>query len=320
MKQHELRRLKQLASIGDMDAAWSVWRDMERSTGLTRWTLGTLPDLGSLAGEICRHARRAQDDIDWMLDEEVLEDAEDIELEYDTSTGAWRLLVGLAPEREIETAVVRAGASIHPSLMDYESCLLLAVSLVNNVWRKLVQRGKLSRFRWRTGGFPDVETLAELLCAASEDWRTFFLDEYGEMFVDVHRLENLWNLNRADWNWVDASELDNLDSIRFIFDTTSRDFVATSVHREGDVIIPLEEVYETHFDPELFNIEELMDVRLRYVPDTDHWNLHTGDPSYDQDHRGVWATGHLNGFETQAECEAMAQEMLNELWNEMGQM
>ena len=40
--------------------------------------------------------------------------------------------------------------------------------------------------------------------------------------------------------------------------------------------------------------EWTMDVRLQVYPDGD-WALHTGDSSYDQDHRGYWGASSLDG-------------------------
>jgi len=34
-----------------------------------------------------------------------------------------------------------------------------------------------------------------------------------------------------------------------------------------------------------------LDVRLQVIPESEQWELHFGDSSYDTDHHGVWADG-----------------------------
>jgi len=52
------------------------------------------------------------------------------------------------------------------------------------------------------------------------------------------------------------------------------------------------------------------DVRLQVTGDG--WGVHTGDPSYDLDHRGAWGYGTLYADESDAGLEALARDLLGE--------
>lgn len=52
-----------------------------------------------------------------------------------------------------------------------------------------------------------------------------------------------------------------------------------------------------------------LDVRLQVYPDGS-WALRTGDSSYDQDHRGYWGSGTLDG--KRFDSEGMAKELLEQ--------
>jgi hypothetical protein len=41
----ERKRLRELVRLGDTDATWELWRDMERKYGYTKWRFGTLPNM-----------------------------------------------------------------------------------------------------------------------------------------------------------------------------------------------------------------------------------------------------------------------------------
>lgn len=62
------------------------------------------------------------------------------------------------------------------------------------------------------------------------------------------------------------------------------------------------------------NLEiEYIDVRLR-VFDYD-WQLLSGDPQYDTDHRGYWGYGSLQIGSSEDECRELAIELQNDLAN-----
>lgn len=55
------------------------------------------------------------------------------------------------------------------------------------------------------------------------------------------------------------------------------------------------------------------DVRLQVHDGS--WSLHTGDASYDQDHRGYWGAGFLT--EGDGDCRELAQDLIDEALLEM---
>lgn len=66
----------------------------------------------------------------------------------------------------------------------------------------------------------------------------------------------------------------------------------------------------------LFNYVEILDpdteldVRLQVTEDD--WQVHSGDPQYDTDHRGFWGYGTMNAAHTKADCMEMARFMIEE--------
>ena len=52
------------------------------------------------------------------------------------------------------------------------------------------------------------------------------------------------------------------------------------------------------------------DVRLQVVDGS--WELHTGDSSYDQDHRGRWGASWVRAGASMAECRGIARDLIDE--------
>ena len=60
------------------------------------------------------------------------------------------------------------------------------------------------------------------------------------------------------------------------------------------------------------DIEDGIDVRLQVVPG-EGWSLHTGDPSYDIDHRGYWGTTVVSGEDSEVSLRECARELIEEV-------
>lgn len=58
-----------------------------------------------------------------------------------------------------------------------------------------------------------------------------------------------------------------------------------------------------------------IDVRLQVVPG-EGWSVHTGDSSYDLDHRGYWGAGSLD---SRTNCRELARELIGEAADHMAQ-
>lgn len=69
-------------------------------------------------------------------------------------------------------------------------------------------------------------------------------------------------------------------------------------------------VYETVKEIRGQGIEET-DVRLQIK--NDGWQLHTGDSSYDQDHRGDWGASSVSRENTKGDCTGIARDLLNQI-------
>lgn len=54
-----------------------------------------------------------------------------------------------------------------------------------------------------------------------------------------------------------------------------------------------------------------IDVRLQ-VYENGEWYIHTGDSSYDQDHRGYWGAGMVAPGDTNADLESLAHDLLEQ--------
>jgi hypothetical protein len=52
------------------------------------------------------------------------------------------------------------------------------------------------------------------------------------------------------------------------------------------------------------------DVRLQLIDGS--WALHTGDASYDQDHRGAWGASSISAGATMKECRETAKDLIAE--------
>lgn len=57
------------------------------------------------------------------------------------------------------------------------------------------------------------------------------------------------------------------------------------------------------------------DVRLQ-VHDGD-WTLHTGDSSFDQDHRGAWGSASVSAGEDLDTCQSIASDLIDEAYEDM---
>ena len=55
------------------------------------------------------------------------------------------------------------------------------------------------------------------------------------------------------------------------------------------------------------------EVRVYYHPDEDAWRLCTGDPSYDQDHRGLCGASWVAADMEDADVEAVVGEILDQI-------
>jgi len=53
------------------------------------------------------------------------------------------------------------------------------------------------------------------------------------------------------------------------------------------------------------------DVRLQVLPNGE-WELWTGDPSYDTDHRGYWGAGTLDAEASALEMRELARDLIEE--------
>lgn len=56
------------------------------------------------------------------------------------------------------------------------------------------------------------------------------------------------------------------------------------------------------------------DVRLQVYPDGE-WALRTGLSDYDQDHHGYWGSASVARNSTQAQCKAIAQDLIDQAMN-----
>ena len=63
--------------------------------------------------------------------------------------------------------------------------------------------------------------------------------------------------------------------------------------------------------------ETSVDIRLQVVDGS--WALHTGDASYDTDHRGYWGAGQLDTCDTNEQLTALANMMLVEASDALAQ-
>lgn len=54
-----------------------------------------------------------------------------------------------------------------------------------------------------------------------------------------------------------------------------------------------------------------IEVRLQ-VMSGGAWYIHTGDPSYDQDHRGYWGAGFVGRKDTNATLDSLATDLIEE--------
>lgn len=67
-------------------------------------------------------------------------------------------------------------------------------------------------------------------------------------------------------------------------------------------------------DPDGFD-QQGLEVRLQVVDGS--WQLHTGDPQYDTDYRGVWGAGALTGRESVRETRDLAKQLIEEARDQM---
>ncbi len=61
-------------------------------------------------------------------------------------------------------------------------------------------------------------------------------------------------------------------------------------------------------------------VECRLQVHNGNWQLHTGDSSYDQDHRGAWGCGSIPWGCTRKESREIARELLNDCDDSAAQM
>lgn len=96
--------------------------------------------------------------------------------------------------------------------------------------------------------------------------------------------------------------------------------------KEEKTMLSLDQVQVEYIIVELRTIQEFyletfkadgswVDVRLQ-VFDDGQWSIHSGDSSYDQDHRGHWGCGSLNH---ETDCDELAQELLDEAMDSYAQ-
>lgn len=64
--------------------------------------------------------------------------------------------------------------------------------------------------------------------------------------------------------------------------------------------------------------DEGIDVRLQ-VQDGGSWDVHSGDASYDTDHRGHWGASTVNAHDSDQELRAIAQDLIDEVDESMAQ-
>lgn len=76
-----------------------------------------------------------------------------------------------------------------------------------------------------------------------------------------------------------------------------------------DVAAQLEDIWSELNTSERAALTEGLDVRLQVLEDGS-WDILTGDPCYDTDHRGYWGAGVL-GQDT--DCNELAGELLDEV-------
>lgn len=53
------------------------------------------------------------------------------------------------------------------------------------------------------------------------------------------------------------------------------------------------------------------DIRLQVK--SDGWQIHTGDSSYDQDHRGAWGASSVERKQTKRDCRDTAADLINQI-------
>lgn len=72
-------------------------------------------------------------------------------------------------------------------------------------------------------------------------------------------------------------------------------------------------------DLRLINKEEFsyIDVRLQVTPDG--WYIHSGDASYDQDHRGFWGSSSVPGSGRRFNSEDVARDLISQIREDLAQ-
>ena len=61
------------------------------------------------------------------------------------------------------------------------------------------------------------------------------------------------------------------------------------------------------------------DIRLQ-VTDDGAWELHTGDPQYDTDHRGYWGATSVDAGASMSKCREVARELIEQVKDNYAQV
>lgn len=181
------------------------------------------------------------------------------------------------------------------------------------LWKEIERQGFP---RYRIGSLPHLGAVQGELLELAGFHRSNLLAEHGTELIQVQDLEDTLGVNREDWFWVDGDDLVDDDQIGMQLNEDTGQFHPYFILDSTNTEIP-EEIYPTSFEPEQLGIDDTIEVRLQYLPETEDWNLHFGDPGFDTDHRGLWASGNLPAWITEFETEAFGKELIAEIWDQL---
>lgn len=77
---------------------------------------------------------------------------------------------------------------------------------------------------------------------------------------------------------------------------------------------------QTEVTAELADLQSIMllhndsnEIEVRLQVTADHWQINSGDASYDQDHRGYWGANQITAYATPTELADIALELIEEV-------